>query len=192
MTPLAPRTVTISTDGSGTSSGPGGWAAVLRCGDQVKEISGGVAEATNNTMELTAAIMALRCLRQPCVVELISDSEYLIKGITEWVPKWKRRAWTTFEGDPVKNQNLWQELDAEVSGHEVSLTWVAGHSGHEDNERADELAGAERRKLKGEPEPRKRKKKIFNLSGIDDEAIREALAQLPPERLEKLRSILAA
>jgi ribonuclease HI len=184
--------VTIATDGSGTSSGPGGWAAVLRCGDQVKEISGSAPEATNNTMEITAAIMALRCLRQSCVVELTTDSEYLLKGITEWVPKWKQRGWRTFDGVPVKNRELWEALDAEASRHAVSWVWVAGHSGHPDNERADELAGAERRKLKGEPEPKKRKKKIFNLNGIDDEAIREALAQLPPEKFERLRSIVLA
>lgn len=184
--------VIIATDGSGRASGPGGWAAVLRCGHQVKEISGGVAEATNNTMEMTAAIMALRCLKSSCVVELTTDSEYLLKGITEWVPKWKRRAWTTFDGEPVKNRELWQDLEVEVARHQVSWIWIAGHSGHVDNERCDELAGAERRKLKGEPEPRKSKKRIFQLVGAEDAVIIEALKKLPPTEIDRLRRLIAS
>ncbi len=184
--------VTIATDGSGRASGPGGWAAVLRSGDQVKEISGGVAEATNNTMELTAALMALRSLRCPCTVELTTDSEYLLKGITEWIPKWKRRAWLTFDGEPVKNREIWQELDAEVSRHAITWMWVHGHSGHPDNERCDELAGAERRKIKGEPEPKKSRKRIFQLTGSDDDAVIQALKKLPQTELERLRRLIAS
>lgn len=184
--------VIIATDGSGTASGPGGWAAVLRCGDIVKEISGGVAEATNNTMELTAAIMALRCLKSSCTVELTTDSEYLLKGITEWVPKWKRRGWMTFDGAPIKNRDIWEQLDAEAFRHSITWTWIAGHSGHVDNERCDELAGAERRRLKGEPEPRKSKKRIFQLVGVDDALVIEALQKLPPTELDRLRRLLAS
>lgn len=184
--------VTIATDGSGTSKGPGGWAAVLRCGDQMKEISGGVKEATNNTMEMTAVIMALRQLSRPCFIELTTDSEYVLKGATERLPKWKMFGWKTFDGSPVKNRDLWEQLDHEMSRHEITWLWTAGHSGHTDNERCDELAGAERRKLKGEPEPKKRKKKVFNLANIDDDAIRDALAALPADRLERLRGLVLA
>ena len=183
--------VQIATDGSGTSKGPGGWAAVLRSGSQIKEISGGAPEATNNTMELTAAIMALRCLKQSCVVELTSDSEYLLKGISEWVQKWKQRGWKTFDGVSVKNRDLWEQLDAEIWRHAVSLLWVPGHSGHVDNERADELASAERRKLKGDPEPKKSKKRIFQLAGADDETVSAALKKLPATEIERLRGLLA-
>lgn len=142
--------VSISTDGSGTSRGPGGWAAVLRFGSHVKEISGAVDEATNNTMEITAAIMGLAALRRPCQVELISDSEYLINGITTWVPGWRRSGWKNRDGDPVKNRELWETLDRYASRHHVIWTWVKGHSGHQDNERADFLAGEQRRIRKQE------------------------------------------
>lgn len=142
--------VLISTDGSGTSRGPGGWAAVLRFGSHVKEICGAVDEATNNTMEITAAIMGLAALKRRCDVELISDSEYLLNGITTWVPGWKANGWVNRNGDPVKNRELWETLDRYASRHNVIWTWVKGHSGHVDNERADQLAGDQRKLRKQE------------------------------------------
>jgi ribonuclease HI len=139
----------ISTDGSGTSSGPGGWAAVLRWGDAVREISGGMEEATNNRAELTAVIMALNTLKRPCEVVLTTDSEYVQKGILDWLPAWRKFGWKNREGDPVKNQDLWQEISHQIGRHRsVVVKWVKGHSGDPDNERADKLAGAERKKVK--------------------------------------------
>ncbi len=142
--------VLISTDGSGTSRGPGGWAAVLRYGDHVKEISGAVDEATNNTMEITAAIMGLAALHRRCDVELISDSEYLLNGITTWVQVWRRSGWVNRDRQPVKNRELWEALDKYASRHNIIWTWVKGHSGHVDNERADYLAGEQRKLRKQE------------------------------------------
>ena len=136
--------VTVVVDGSGGRSGPGGWGAVIRCGEHAKEISGAVDEATNNTMELTAAIMGLRALKRPCIVELVSDSEYVVKGATEWVRGWQARDWTTKENEPVKNLRLWQQLLLVARRHSVTWHWVKGHAGHVDNERADKLAGAAR------------------------------------------------
>lgn len=140
--------VRIATDGSGRTKGPGGWAAVLRFGDSVREISGAVQEATNNTMEVTAAIMALRELRRPCEVELTTDSEYLLHGITRWLLGWKRRDWMSRDGEPVKNRDLWLELEAETKRHLIEWKWTKGHVGHVDNERADVMAGERRRELK--------------------------------------------
>src|SRR5437899_1556789 len=140
--------VQIATDGSGRTKGPGGWAAVLRFGDQCREISGAVEEATNNTMEMTAALMALRELRRPCEVELTTDSEYLLYGMTRWMAGWKARGWKSKEGNPVKNRELWMELDAEAQRHSITWLWTKGHDGHADNERADVLAGEQRKALK--------------------------------------------
>jgi ribonuclease HI len=136
--------VTIYTDGACQGNpGPGGWAAVLRYGPKYREISGGAPETTNNRMELQAAIEALNTLKQPCEVELWTDSNYLRSGITRWINAWKRRRWRTTEGEPVKNQDLWCALDRAASRHVVHWHWIKGHAGNRDNARCDELARAE-------------------------------------------------
>ena len=133
--------VEIHTDGACRGNpGPGGWGAVLRFGGHVKEIYGGDPATTNNRMELTAAIRALEALDRPCTVSLTTDSEYLRKGITEWLLQWRRRGWRTAGKKPVKNVELWQELDEISSRHQIRWHWVKGHSGDAGNERADELA----------------------------------------------------
>ena len=133
--------VEIHTDGACRGNpGPGGWGAVLRAAGTEKEIWGGELATTNNRMELTAAIRALQSLRKPCRVQAYTDSEYLRRGITEWLSNWKRRGWTTASRKPVKNEDLWRELDGLVAVHDVKWHWVKGHSGNCDNERADELA----------------------------------------------------
>ncbi|HHW50958.1 MAG TPA: ribonuclease HI [Pseudoclavibacter sp.] len=137
----APLTVTIHTDGGcAPNPGPGGWGAVLRYGDQVRELSGGdPGPTTNNRMELTAAIMALEALTRPCHVELFTDSTYLRSGITSWIHGWKKNGWRTSTRKPVKNVELWQRLDSACQRHDVRWHWVKGHAGTPDNERADEL-----------------------------------------------------
>ena len=135
------KPVKIFTDGGCKGNpGPGGWGAVLYYGDSKKEIKGFESETTNNRMELMAAIQALELLKRPCDVELTTDSQYLRQGITQWIHNWKKRGWKTADKKPVKNQDLWQRLDAAVSQHRVSWAWVKGHAGHPENERADELA----------------------------------------------------
>jgi ribonuclease HI len=120
--------------------GPGGWGVVLRAGSLVKELCGGEPLTTNNRMELTAAIEALRALKQKCRVDLYTDSTYVRNGIREWVPTWRARGWRTADRKPVKNQDLWEALSALADAHEVEWHWVRGHSGHVENERADALA----------------------------------------------------
>ena len=120
--------------------GAGGWGAVLRYGENEREIHGGASQSTNNRMELTAIIMALKELKRPCRVRIITDSQYVLKGINEWLPNWKKRNWKTANRKPVLNQDLWRELDQILGGHEVTWQWVRGHSGHPENERADRLA----------------------------------------------------
>jgi len=134
--------VWIYTDGACRGNpGPGGWGALLRAADgKERELSGAEAATTNNRMELTAAIMALRALTRPCRVVLTTDSEYVKKGITEWLPGWKRRGWRTAGRTPVKNADLWRALESEAARHQVSWHWVRGHTGHPENERADALA----------------------------------------------------
>ena len=133
--------VTIYTDGACRGNpGPGGWGALLRAGEHEKTLNGFERQTTNNRMELTAAIMALRELKRPCRVALHTDSEYLRKGITEGIHGWQKRGWKTAARQPVKNAELWQALEAERNRHDVTLHWVKGHAGHEENERADELA----------------------------------------------------
>jgi ribonuclease HI len=135
------KSVTIYTDGACSGNpGPGGWGAILIHGKHRKEINGGEALTTNNRMELTAAIEALGALKGRCVVELHTDSNYLREGITSWIEKWKRNGWKTANKKPVKNAELWQSLDAARQRHEVRWHWVKGHAGHDENERADELA----------------------------------------------------
>lgn len=133
--------VDIYTDGACRGNpGPGGWGAVLKAGSREREIMGAEHTTTNNRMELTAAIEALRVLKWPCRVRLHTDSQYLRKGISEWINGWKRNGWKTAGRKPVKNQALWQALDEETSRHEVEWIWVKGHAGHPGNERADQLA----------------------------------------------------
>jgi ribonuclease HI len=133
--------VEVFTDGACKGNpGPGGWGAILRTRGQERELFGGEAHTTNNRMELQAAIEGLRALRRSCKVRLVTDSEYVKRGMTEWIGNWRRRGWRTADGKAVKNADLWQQLDALVAQHEVSFEWVRGHSGHPENERADALA----------------------------------------------------
>ena len=122
--------------------GPGGWGVLLRARGHERTLSGAEAATTNNRMELTAAIEALRALKRPCRVQLTTDSQYVRQGITEWLPNWKRRGWKTADRKPVKNVDLWQALEAAAERHEVAWHWVRGHSGHPENEQADALANA--------------------------------------------------
>ena len=137
------NSVVIYTDGACKGNpGPGGWGVVLRSGAQQKELFGGELNTTNNRMEMMAVIQALQALKRPCEVTLFLDSEYVRKGITEWVQGWKVRGWKTAAKQPVKNVDLWQQLDQLVttSGHKIDWRWVKGHAGDPGNERADELA----------------------------------------------------
>lgn len=135
------KRVVIYTDGACSGNpGPGGWGAILRFGQHEKELSGGEGETTNNRMELTAAIKALNTLTRPCAVDLYTDSTYVRSGISEWMKGWKARGWKTADKKPVKNADLWKELDEARDRHDVTWHWVKGHAGHPDNERADELA----------------------------------------------------
>ena len=135
------RKVVIHTDGACSGNpGPGGWGAILESGAHRKELKGGEALSTNNRMELTAAIEALEALKAPSEVELYTDSNYLRDGITKWIRKWKTNGWRTAERKPVRNAELWQRLDAACGRHDIHWHWVRGHAGHDDNERADELA----------------------------------------------------
>ncbi|NBB92973.1 MAG: ribonuclease HI [Gammaproteobacteria bacterium] len=133
--------VHIWTDGACLGNpGPGGWGALLRWNGHERELSGGESETTNNRMELMAAIQGLESLKRPCRVILTTDSQYVRKGITEWMNNWKKNGWRTAAKKPVKNAELWQRLDRARDRHEVQWDWVKGHSGHPENERADELA----------------------------------------------------
>ena len=136
--------VEIFTDGACVPNpGPGGWGAVLRYGAHERELHGGEpGRTTNNRMELTAPIRALEALTRRSVVHLHTDSTYVRNGITQWLPRWKSRGWRTAAGEPVKNDDLWRELDAAVRCHDVTWFWVRGHAGHPENERADRLAAA--------------------------------------------------
>lgn len=133
--------VEIFTDGACRGNpGPGGWGALLRYDGVERELYGGEPDTTNNRMELRAAIEALRALKRPCSVDLTTDSEYVRNGITSWLENWKKKGWKTSARKPVKNADLWQALDEENQRHEVRWHWVKGHSGHAENERADNLA----------------------------------------------------
>jgi ribonuclease HI len=133
--------VVIFTDGACSGNpGPGGYGAILVAGSHRKEIKGGEARTTNNRMELMAAIAALEALKRPCVVELHTDSQYLRLGISQWLAKWKKNGWRTAARGEVKNEDLWRRLDEVAQRHRVDWRWVKGHAGHDENERADELA----------------------------------------------------
>jgi ribonuclease HI len=135
------KKVVIYTDGACRGNpGPGGWGALLRYNNTDKTLSGAEPATTNNRMELMAAIQALAALAEPCIVELHTDSTYVQKGISEWLPGWKQRGWKKADKQPVKNADLWQALDKEAARHRVSWFWVKGHSGHVENDMADALA----------------------------------------------------
>jgi ribonuclease HI len=135
--------VAIHTDGACSGNpGPGGWGAVLRWRERTRELSGFEPTTTNNRMELLAAISALEALKRPMTVELFTDSEYLRRGVTTWLPEWKSRGWRTAAKKPVKNQDLWQRLEAALARHRIRWHWVRGHCGNPGNERADQLARA--------------------------------------------------
>lgn len=135
------KQIEIHTDGACLGNpGPGGWGVLLRCDGRERELSGNEPDTTNNRMELMAAIQALEALSTPCEVVLHTDSQYVQKGISEWLAGWQRRGWKTAGGAPVKNQDLWQRLSAAASRHKVRWLWVRGHDGHPENERVDALA----------------------------------------------------
>lgn len=133
--------VEIFTDGACRGNpGPGGWGVLLRYGEHEKSLYGGEAETTNNRMELMAAIKGLQAIKGPSKIILTTDSKYVMQGITEWIVNWKKRGWKTANKKPVKNVDLWQSLDAEIQAHNIEWKWVKGHSGHRENEIADDLA----------------------------------------------------
>ena len=133
--------VIIYTDGACRGNpGPGGWGVILNYKGKIKELYGAEMHTTNNRMELMAAIQALESLTRPCLVQLNSDSSYVLKGITEWMPNWKKRGWKTAAKTPVKNEDLWRRLDAALTKHKIEWKWVKGHSGDTGNDRADALA----------------------------------------------------
>ncbi|MEB3285721.1 MAG: ribonuclease HI [Candidatus Sericytochromatia bacterium] len=138
-----PNPVTLYSDGCALNNpGPGGWASILVYQGVEKEIVGGEPHSTNNRAEMMAVITGLQALKRPCRVHIVSDSQYVIKGMTEWLPGWVRRGWQNAAGEPVKNRELWEKLAAVVALHEVSWEWVKGHAGHPYNERCDQLAKA--------------------------------------------------
>ncbi|MFZ2950216.1 MAG: ribonuclease HI [Desulfuromonadaceae bacterium] len=135
------QTVEIFCDGACSGNpGPGGYGAILRYGGRVKELSGGDKDTTNNRMEMTAAIEALRQLKRPCRVLITTDSQYLVKGMTEWIEGWQRKGWRNSKREPVVNKDLWELLLALTKPHTVQWNWVRGHAGHVENERCDQLA----------------------------------------------------
>ena len=135
------KSVEIFTDGACSGNpGPGGWGALLRYNGTEKELCGGEAETTNNRMELTAAIEALSALKRPCTVHVHTDSQYVKGGVTGWIENWKRNGWKTAAKKPVKNEDLWRALDEASKRHDIRWHWVKGHAGHDENEKADELA----------------------------------------------------
>jgi ribonuclease HI len=148
------KKVVIHTDGACHGNpGPGGWAATLEYGEHKRELSGGVAATTNNRMELQGAIEALGALKEACAAEFYTDSEYVKNGVLSWMANWKRNGWMTKARKPVKNEDLWRLLDAEVSRHQIEWHWVKGHAGHAGNERCDELATEAVAKIKESLKP---------------------------------------
>jgi len=138
---MSKPSVTIFTDGACSGNpGPGGWGALLLFNGEEKELTGGEFETTNNRMELMAAIQGLQALKKPCQVRLVTDSNYVKEGITTWIHNWKKNGWRTAGRKPVKNADLWQDLDTAIARHDITWEWVRGHTGHPENERADALA----------------------------------------------------
>jgi ribonuclease HI len=136
-----PPDVELFTDGACSGNpGPGGWGAILRTSEREKELSGGEPVTTNNRMELMGVISGLEALKRPCKIRLYTDSKYVLDGATKWIHGWKKNGWRTADKKPVKNVELWQRLDAARLPHKIDWVWVKGHSGHVENERADELA----------------------------------------------------
>ncbi|MBA4097617.1 MAG: ribonuclease HI [Rhodospirillum sp.] len=149
MTSTGKKLVEIFTDGACSGNpGPGGWGAILRYSGVEKEMNGGEPQTTNNRMEMMAAIIAIEAVKRPCEIHLHTDSEYLRQGITTWIHSWKARGWKTADKKPVKNVDLWQRLERAIETHDVHWHWVKGHSGHVENERADELARLAIRQMK--------------------------------------------
>ena len=143
------KKVYLYSDGSSLGNpGPGGYGTVLRYGKHEKELSGGNADTTNNQMELKGVIEGLKLLKEPCEVEIVSDSQYVTKAINEWLEGWKKNGFKTAGKKPVKNYDLWQEYMQVSAGHKINAVWVKGHAGHEENERCDELARNEAEKFK--------------------------------------------
>lgn len=143
------KQITIFTDGGCIGNpGPGGWGAILKGESDTKELSGGEPATTNNRMELQAAISALSSLEETCQVTLYTDSQYLRQGITAWIISWKARGWITASRQPVKNADLWRQLDSVAGRHRITWKWLKGHAGHPENERCDQLAGAEMARMK--------------------------------------------
>jgi ribonuclease HI len=135
------KLVEVFTDGACLGNpGPGGWAALLRFGGREKELSGGEPDTTNNRMELMAAIAGIEALKRACSVIVVTDSEYVRRGVEEWMARWKANGWKTSDKKPVKNRDLWERLDAALASHDVRWHWVKGHAGHVENERVDALA----------------------------------------------------
>jgi ribonuclease HI len=133
--------VEIFCDGACSGNpGPGGYGAILRCGGSEKEISGGAPDTTNNRMEMTAVVEALRQLKRPCRVSITTDSQYVVKGMTEWIDGWQRKGWKNSKKEPVLNRDLWELLLEESKRHTINWNWVRGHDGHAENERCDQLA----------------------------------------------------
>lgn len=142
--------VEIFTDGACSGNpGPGGWGAILSAKGVEKELSGGEKDTTNNRMEIMAVIAALEALTKPCNVKIVTDSQYVMKSMLEWLPVWKKRNWKTAGKKPVKNVDLWQRMEKAAAQHELEWQWVRGHQGHAGNERADALAVAAREKIAG-------------------------------------------
>lgn len=164
------KQVTIFTDGGCLGNpGPGGWAGVLRYGSHERAISGGDPATTNNRMELSAAISALRLLKEPCEVAIFTDSQYLRKGITEWIHSWRKRGWVTTNRQPVKNADLWRDLDAACKPHHISWHWLKGHAGHPENERCDALAAAEIEKIQKSHSPKELNDLLKEFRKVDPE-----------------------
>jgi ribonuclease HI len=143
MTAMQPEMIEIFSDGACSGNpGPGGYGTILRCGDKTRELSGYAAETTNNRMELLGAIYGLEALTRPCCVRVTTDSEYVKKGITEWIDKWVKQGWKNSQKKPVANRDLWERLLELTQQHTVEWHWVRGHAGHTENERCDALARA--------------------------------------------------
>jgi ribonuclease HI len=146
-----PDCVQAFTDGACKGNpGPGGWGVLLRWGEVEKELCGGEHATTNNRMELMAVISALEAMKRLTCIEIVTDSQYVKRGVEEWMPRWKRNGWRTADRNPVKNRDLWERLDAAIAQHRVRWRWVKGHAGHVENERADRLANQGLRAARGE------------------------------------------